>query len=270
MFEEDGYTIAESQFDQAPAPEGTGNVTLFAKADLLVVSEAATEKLSASQLDALTEAAETTRDWAIGTFDDDAAAAEAYCTNGGNIVAASPADIAGLREAAAPTIADLKQDATTAATIAAIEELKAGITAPAPVTACPEAAAPAKASQLNGTYRWEITEKALKENGVTNAEALDYVPGIHTATLEDGSFNLAHEFTEGPIKGDTDELHATYEFDGETLIIHWSQSPTNCTSAAVTILEDGSLEFSNIVECPEDEAGLLLDQVGMRHWEKIR
>ena len=35
------------------------------------------------------------------------------------------------------------------------------------------------------------------------------------------------------------------------------------------ILKDGSLEFSNIVECAEDEAGLVLDQVGLRHWDKI-
>ena len=75
MFEDDGYTIAESQYDQAPGPEGTGNVTLFAKADVIVISDAARPKVSDSQLDALTEAAETTRDWAIGTFPDDAAAA---------------------------------------------------------------------------------------------------------------------------------------------------------------------------------------------------
>ena len=109
----------------------------------------------------------------------------------------------------------------------------------------------------------------MVEHGVTDPEGLDYVPGINTATLEDGSFTFTHEYTEGPSQGDTDEMHVTYEFDGETLVIHWSQSATNCTSAKVTILEDGSLEFSDIVECPEDEAGLLLDQVGMRHWEKI-
>ena len=36
-----------------------------------------------------------------------------------------------------------------------------------------------------------------------------------------------------------------------------------------TTLEDGSREFSNIVECAEDEAGLPLDQVGLRHWDEI-
>ena len=89
MFEDDGYTIAESQYDQAPGPEGTGNVTLFAKADVIVISDAARPKVSDSQLDALTEAAETTRDWAIGTFADDAVAAAGFCDNGGKIVAAS-------------------------------------------------------------------------------------------------------------------------------------------------------------------------------------
>jgi TRAP-type C4-dicarboxylate transport system substrate-binding protein len=142
MYEEDGYTIAESQYDQAPAPEGTGNVTLFAKADVLVISDAARPKVSDSQLDALTEAAETTRDWAIGTFPDDAVAAAGFCDNGGKIVAASAADLAGLGDAVAPVVADLKKDATTAAIITAIEELKSGITVPAPVTACQAPLAP--------------------------------------------------------------------------------------------------------------------------------
>ena len=269
MFDDDGYTIAESQYDQAPGPEGAGNVTLFAKADVIVISDAARPKVSDSQLDALTEAAETTRDWAIGTFADDAAAAAGFCDNGGEIVAASPAEIASLEDAVAPVIADLKKDATTAGIITAIEELKSGITVPAPVVACPEAAAPSQASLLNGTYHWEVTKQALMDVGVDNPEALDDVPGIQTAIMADGGMSITHEFTEGPNKGDIAESHPTYEFDGVTLTIHWSQSATNCTSAKVAIVEDGDLEFSDIVECAEDEFGLLLDQVGMRHWDKI-
>ena len=269
MFEDDGYTIAESQYDQAPGPEVAGNVTLFAKADVIVISDAARPTVSDSQLDALTEAAETTRDWAIGTFPDDAAAAAGFCDNGGTIVAASAADLAGLGDAVAPVIADLKKDATTSGIISAIEELKSGITAPAPVTACPAPPAASQASALNGTYRWEVTRQALEEAGVTNPVALDDVPSINTATLEDGSYSVVYKQTEGPKKGDTGEQHSTYEFDGTTIVFHWSQSETNCTSADVTILKDGSLEFSNIVECPEDEAGLVLDQVGLSHWDKI-
>ena len=268
-FEDDGYTIAESQYDQAPGPEGAGNVTLFAKADVIVISDAARPKVSDSQLDALTEAAETTRDWAIGTFPDDAAAAAGFCDNGGTIVAASAADIAGLGDAVAPVVADLKKDATTAGIIAAIEELKSGITVPAPVTACQAAAAPSQASLLNGTYRWEVTKKALMDVGVDNPEALDDVPGIHTGIMEDGGLVITHEYTEGPNQGDSEVWHATYEFDGVTFTIHWSQSETNCTTAKVKFLEDGDLEFSDIAECAEDEVGLLLDQVGMRHWDKI-
>jgi TRAP-type C4-dicarboxylate transport system substrate-binding protein len=269
MFEEDGYTIAESQYDQAPGPEGTGNVTLFAKADVIVISDAARPKVSDSQLDALTEAAETTRDWAIGTFPDDAAAAQGFCDNGGKIVAASTADLAGLADAVAPVVADLKKDATTAGIIAAIEELKSGITVPAPVTACSAPPAPSQASLLNGTYHWEVTKKALIENGVTNPQAINDASGILTAIIEDGGMSITRESTEGPNKGDTDEGNQTYEFDGVTVTFHWSQSPTNCTSAKVKILEDGALEFSDIVECAEDEAGILMDQVLLRHWDRI-
>ena len=235
-----------------------------------MLSDAARKKVSPSQLDALTEAAETTRDWAIGTFDDDAEAAAKYCKNGGKIVAASPAEIADLKDSATSVMADLKGDAGTAAVIAAIEKLKSGITAPTPVTGCPEASAPSQESMLNGTYTWEVTKKALQEAGVTDPNALTDVPAILTGTLKDGSVNITRKQTEGPNKGDVDEGHSTYEFDGKTIVFHWSQSPTNCTKAKVTIVQDGSLEFSNIVECAEDEAGLVLDQVGFRHWQKIK
>jgi TRAP-type C4-dicarboxylate transport system substrate-binding protein len=269
MFKEQGYTIAESQYDQAPGPAAAGNVTFFAKADVMVISDAARPKVSDSQLDALTEAAETTRDWAIGTFPDDATAAATFCENGGKIVAASTADLAGLGDAVAPVIADLEKDTTTAGIITAIQELKSGITTPAPVVACPEPPAASQASALNGTYHWEVTKKDLMAAGVTNPEDLDNVSGILTATLADGSASITHQSTEGPNKGDTDEGHSTYEFDGVTITFHWSQSPTNCTSAKVKVLNDGDLEFSGIVECAEDEAGLVFDQVGMRHWDKI-
>ena len=234
MFEDEGYTIAESQYDQAPGPEGAGNVTLFAKADVIVISDASRLKVSDSQLDALTEAAETTRDWAIGTFPEDAAAAAGFCDNGGRIVAASAADIAGLRDAVAPVVADLKQDATTAGIITAIEELKSGITVPAPVTECPKETAPSQASALNGTYRWEVTKEALMEAGVTNTQAINDASGIQTATIADGSIQITQESTEGPNKGDTHEGFFTYEYDGVTITFHWSQSATNCTSATVT------------------------------------
>jgi TRAP-type C4-dicarboxylate transport system substrate-binding protein len=269
LFENDGYTMAESQFEQAPAPQGTGNVTFYAKADVIAIRDTAMEKLSAAQQDALREAAETTRDWAIRTFDDDAAAAAKYCEQGGKIVAATPAHLAALEDAAAPVMAELEKDPATAKIITAIETLKSGITVPAPITGCTATTATGKESLLNGTYRSVVTLEALERAGVTDPAALDDVPGINTTVLEDGSFHGTTLHTEGPRKGETSEGHSTYEYDGKTVIFHWSQSPTNCTKATVEILEDRSLAFSNIVECPEDEASLVLDQVGLRLWKRI-
>jgi hypothetical protein len=56
-------------------------------------------------------------------------------------VAASPAQLAALKDAAAPVLAALKEDRAIAGTITAIEKLKSGITAPAPVTGCTGATA---------------------------------------------------------------------------------------------------------------------------------
>ena len=158
----------------------------------------------------------------------------------------------------------------TASIIADIEKLKSGITAPPPVTGCAKSSAAPKESVLNGTYVWTVTRKALEDNGVSDAQALNDVPAVHTGVLADGSISITRKLTEGPNKGDVDEGHFTYEFDGRTITFHWSQSPTNCTKATVKIMKHGSLAFSDLVECAEDEMGRKLDEVGFRVWKKIK
>ena len=60
---------------------------------------------------------------------------------------------------------------------------------------------------LNSTYRWKVTKSALKEAGVSDPGRLNDVPSVNSAILEDGTFNLTYQLTQGPNKGHTHEVH---------------------------------------------------------------
>ena len=84
---------AESSFALATGLPGSwtttaGNVTLFPKINSLVANADALADLTPEQRAVITAAAEATRDWAVATTADEAAAAEAFCAAGGTVVLA--------------------------------------------------------------------------------------------------------------------------------------------------------------------------------------
>jgi TRAP-type C4-dicarboxylate transport system substrate-binding protein len=136
MFGDGDFDVAESDFVFAPGPFGTGNVTWYPRIDTVVISDAAREKLSDDQFEALATAADETLDWALANVPSEATMAATFCTNGGTIVAATDAQIESLHEAAQPVIDSLREDAVTAAAIDAIEALKQDTVAAEPITSC--------------------------------------------------------------------------------------------------------------------------------------
>ena len=54
------------------------------------------------------------------------------------------------------------------------------------------------------------------------------------------------------------------------MTFRWSAEPQDFTSAKVTVLADGSLEFSDWVEGMSEPKFLLQDQVMVRYWERVR
>ena len=253
MFEDDGYTIAESQYDQAPGPEGTGNVTLFAKADVIVISDAARPKVSGSQLDALTEAAETTRDWAIGTFSTMPRPPRGTATTAGR--SSPPATPTSLDSARGGAGDRRPQEGCRHRRDHHRDRGAEGEITARPVTELPGAVGASKASLLNGTYRWEVARKALhgrrRHRSPRRSTTCPDPDGDHGGRRHVTSRTRARKDRTRaiPTRG------ASPTSSTAMLTIHWSQSQTNCTSAKVTMLEDGDLEFSDIVECAEDEVG---------------
>lgn len=118
------------------APEGsflTGNVILFPRVNTLFASEDGLASLSDEQRTILEDAARATIDFAASTQSEDVTA---FCSAGGQIVAASDADITELTRAARPVLDMLMTDPQTAAFIEEIGVMKDGATAAAPPTSC--------------------------------------------------------------------------------------------------------------------------------------
>ncbi len=250
---------AESSYRLTPAGTATGNVTFFPKVNALVINAGVRATLTHEQWGILTEAAGETRDWVVDTLPTDAQAAAAYCQETGKIAAATPGQVAALESAAAPVVADLRRDATTAGLIDDISRLTEASDAPAPVTACTDHVSD-KASELNGVYTFTLTADAEREGGVSDQGDIDENAGDFTATFADGTWNLAQVYSTGPHVGQTWHGTGGYTYSAGHLRWFWGHESGQWTDADVTISDDGSLTFSNVDDGgPSAEAQALSD-----------
>jgi len=113
----------------------TGNLTFYPKLFTLFAASERYDALSDTSRSALQAAAAETLDFVLGQ-DPEAADIAAFCQSGGKLVEASPGDVAEIAAATDPVMQQLEADATTAAYIAAIRDLKASGAAP-PSPRCP-------------------------------------------------------------------------------------------------------------------------------------
>jgi len=120
------------------APPGsvlTGNVVWFPRVNALFASEATASSLSDAQRAILDQAASETFDFANETVPA-SDTIDAFCSGGGELVAAEPGDVAALERAARPVYREMEDDPQTASFIQRIRELKAS-SDPAPLpTSC--------------------------------------------------------------------------------------------------------------------------------------
>jgi TRAP-type C4-dicarboxylate transport system substrate-binding protein len=268
------YQYSESQYDLAlGAHKATGNVSMFVKFDVLAINEDSARRLSETQMAALRRAAMESTTWVVGNNKSDAALAREFCANGGQIVAATPAQLEEWRALAEPVIDDLRSDPRTAELIDAITDMKAGIEAGRPVTGCHDrtgSADPAVGSGLDGTYTFSVTASALTEAGIHDSGFIDLNAGDYTVTLKGGTLRRTQRYTSGPRAGERETDTLSYTLNGDTVTFRWSAQPSDFTEAKVTVLPDGSLEFSDWVEGLSEPKFLLSDPVVLRRWERVR
>jgi TRAP-type C4-dicarboxylate transport system substrate-binding protein len=202
---DDDYQGAESGlrqgFSLTGTPTATGNVTFFAKFQVLVANKAAFEKLSDVQRTVLRQAAAATQKKAIAEHPSEVDAATAWCADGGTIVLASNEQIAALEKAAQPVFDQIAQNPLNAEMIASIRELKAKTKPSLAVQACASQTAQQNSAP---TAQTEVWSPGLPPNGVWQVELIaddfikmgslkstaDDMAGVYTWTFQDGQAKI--------------------------------------------------------------------------------
>jgi len=202
---DDDYQGAESGlrqgFSLTGTPTATGNITFFAKFQVLFANGAAFEKLSEAQRMILRQAAATTQKKAIAEHPSEVEAASAWCADGGTIVLASDEQIAEFEKAAQPVFDSIAQNPLNAELITSIRELKEktkpspGAEACAPQTAqknpMPTAGTEVWSPGLppNGVWQVELTADDFIQMGTLKSTAND-MAGVYTWTFQDGNARI--------------------------------------------------------------------------------
>lgn len=262
------YELAESQFDQAPADKGVGNVTLFAKFDVLGINARTAGRLGTDRMRALELAATRAAAWAGPNRPRDAELARAFCARGGEIRHADSRQVEQWRAVAAPVVDTLRSVPSTSRLVDGILTMKKGIDSAGSVAECSPPAARAS-SRLNGRYTYAVTEEALRAVGIHDQTFIDENAGTVVVTLDDGRMTTEHRYGAGANAGTTDTDVGSYTIEGDTVTFTWSAQQGDHTSATVTVLADGSLEFRDWVEGLDEPKFLLQDQVTLKHWDRV-
>lgn len=121
-------------------------------------------------------------------------------------------------------------------------------------------------SQINGLYQVTITEDELAAGGVTDESLIAEYAGLYYWTFENGRW-IYDQTSERPLEnpGGVGE----YSIDGTRYTHYWGDKPTEITTATITILADGSLQFTDIVD--GDPALQQVSEVtfGLHPWVRI-
>jgi hypothetical protein len=237
----------ESAYDLYPAGIATGDVTLFAKADVLVINDDVADRLDDQQRTAIEKAAIATRDWMARTAPSDADAARGYCRGGGAVVLAGARDVAALEAATAPVTKSLEQDDETRELIAAIRERAGAVTAPRAV-ACGSRSS-ARATQpaagadgrFDGVYRFDISDRQLRTAGVENAADIAENHGIFTVTLSHGDYCWKQR---SPNDLNNPDECSTYELRGARVVWNYPTGPADVYRFVKTA--DGDLKVTAV------------------------
>ena len=207
------------------APYVTANVNLWPRMLALFANPGRLARLTESQRRILYQAATDTAAHSTGLVRDETKLVSEVCQEGSRFASASAADLAGLRQRFAPVYADLEANPQTKAMIEQIMTLKKSTPAGPPLAvpaACTGRAASQQATtiaQLNGTYRWTLTQ----HDALTSPSHEDpaQYPLTFTVTLKDGIWKMSHTGAETEIDTSGD----TYTVQGDRIRFHWAAGP---------------------------------------------
>jgi TRAP-type C4-dicarboxylate transport system substrate-binding protein len=249
----------ESSYSQRVTGTSTGNVVFYPKVNSLVIHADVYAELSSEEQAILEAAATRTRDWAIANLPADSVGATGHCSTGQSVVLATAVELEALDKATQPVYAELEQDPLTKSLIEQVRNMAATLPSPsAAASACGDDVASAagdqstgsgqEASAVNGIYRVELTEEALRTRGVTE-EDIGNLSGVWTITLKDGV--LHQEVSGAPfltgdipytISGDLFTIHFE-PVDGGDETYRWALTPTGDLELIIVEVSQPALAF---------------------------
>lgn len=198
----------------------TVNAPAFLRANVIVANAKVFTGLSATQQQALRDAAAATRDWMAARHTDQAKDAAAYCASSqGGIAHATRQQQDAVETAAATVVRAMEKDSFSRAAIAHIRELGSKVpvlTAPeacsAVETAMPLPTLPALGDQsvIDGVWRLEVDPQPLRAAGWAEDDIADNA-GTWTWTFNNGAYQY--------IEAHGRKCSGTYTISGSHLLI---------------------------------------------------
>jgi TRAP-type C4-dicarboxylate transport system substrate-binding protein len=253
----------------------TANVTLFPRANTIVVNRAAFERLTNDQRKTLRKAAAQTLRHVVASRPTDVEEARSACDAGIPLVVASDADIRGLVRATRPVVARLERDDLTRKEIQRIVALRGTVSGSPAIAPCGRRSAPAAPAKAggrpatlppDGVYRSLISPKDFTRAGLDAAIARDN-SGLFTLTLRGGRVSWT-------TRGDPTVCAGRY-FLSKGTVRFVMDNPSPCGSgpggwifSARWRSEDGGIRFTN-VQGADSEGPRFLRIAWGRLWRRI-
>jgi hypothetical protein len=140
---------------------------------------------------------------------------------------------------------------------------------PAPIVLPPvtnTATPPSDGPVIDGLYEVTTTEDELRAAGVTDESVIAEFAGTYYWTFDNGTW-VYEQVSEHPLKNP----HALgdYELSGDQYTHFWSADPGDVTTATITVLSDGSLQFTDIVDGNPELQTVSEVTFGLHPWTRV-
>jgi len=231
------------------APYVAANVHLWPQMDVVLVNPERLDGLTSKQRGWLEKAARDAARRSAELANRDAWALDVACQGGARFADASKADLAALRRAFRPVYAGLRRQSATREFLARIEALKQSTPAEAVLTIptdctgtapkLPSVRAATPPSDLNGTYRWVLTQKDADKVGDLDTG----YPHVNTITLKDGRLEGGCFGVDGgnySVQGDRITFHSI-EFDDDATVTFSTDEKGNLHLEPVPPIDPGGV-----------------------------
>jgi len=180
----------------------TANITLYAKANVLVAGSKVLAGLPDDQQAVLRQAATDTRDHAVATRQSDAEALAGVCSAGLSVAVATDEQHAAVVTATQPVREALEADGESGPILEQIAEIADAAGPQAPVQLCGTSAAagpspaPLVLTALEGVWRFEVTYQDGLDAGLPAAKAAGEL-GVQTVRMAAGAYEWSWRSRQG-------------------------------------------------------------------------